>query len=202
MSSMTRKDWYAVLQLPPDAPADQIAQAVEKRSRQAAALANTNPERSQQLREEARAIKADLLSGEAARAAYDASRGAQQDPATATGAAAGPYQAAPYPPAQYPPAQGYGTPAPPQGWNAEAAPARGNRFLRFMQSGYTCPQCSESYLPGAKYCTQCCTPLVANPSYTPTTTPVTNPNACPYCGTVAALTHRFCRNCGASRPTA
>lgn len=79
MAIMAENDWYAVLQLAPEATIEQIAQAVEKRSRQATALANTAPERSQQLREQIRAIKRDLLSGDEARASYDAARRAQTE---------------------------------------------------------------------------------------------------------------------------
>ena len=69
-------DWYAELRLQPDASTNEIAQAVEKRSRQATALANTAPERSQLLREQVRAMKRDLLSGDDARQRYDAARAA------------------------------------------------------------------------------------------------------------------------------
>ncbi len=202
MTRMAESDWYALLKLRPDATTEEIAAVVEKRSRQASAMANTHPERSQQLREQVRAIKRDLLSGPEARAAYDAARmtpppastelaPTQVAPPDQYGAQPGGYAS---PPATYPPEW---VPQP-----SAAPPARGgNRFLRFMQSGYTCTHCGESYLPGAQYCTQCCARLVPNPSYVPVTVPVTNANACPYCGTVAATTHRFCRNCGASRPT-
>ena len=54
-------------------------------------------------------------------------------------------------------------------------------------------------MPGDKFCTQCSAQLGADGSYTPVTAPVENPNACPYCGTLAASTHRFCRSCGAGR---
>src|SRR5438034_8618110 len=67
-------DWYAVLGVRPGAPAEEIAAAVERMSRQASALANTAPHRSQELRETTRAIKRDLLSGPEARQRYDLSR--------------------------------------------------------------------------------------------------------------------------------
>lgn len=197
MVVMANDDWYAALQLPTGATTEEIAQAVEKRSRQAAALANTAPERSQQLREQTRAIKRDLLSGDEARAAYDAGRAAAANSAEAQAqayqAAEGSYQRhqqPAYDPGYY--QQPYG--APPE------RPYGSNRFLRFLQSGYTCARCSEGYVPGSKFCTECCAQLVANVSYVPVTTRVTNPNACPYCGTVAASIHRYCRSCGAGRP--
>ena len=64
-------DWHAYLGLSPQAPEQQIAQAVERLSRQAAALAVTAPERSQRLRDTIRLIKRDLLSGQENRQRYD-----------------------------------------------------------------------------------------------------------------------------------
>ena len=69
-------DWFEYLKLAPDAPAAQVEQSVERLSRQAAALAVTQPERSQQLRDNVRAIKRDLMSGPENRARYDAARAA------------------------------------------------------------------------------------------------------------------------------
>jgi hypothetical protein len=71
-----QSDWLEYLKLAPDAPAEQVEQAVERLSRQAAALAVTQPERSQQLRDNVRAIKRDLMSGPENRARYDAARAA------------------------------------------------------------------------------------------------------------------------------
>lgn len=66
-----REDWHAYLGLSPQAPEEEIAQAVERLSRQAAALAVTAPERSQRLRDTIRLIKRDLLSGRENRQQYD-----------------------------------------------------------------------------------------------------------------------------------
>lgn len=66
-----REDWHAYLGLSPQAPEQEIAQAVERLSRQAAALAVTAPERSQRLRDTIRLIKRDLLSGRENRQQYD-----------------------------------------------------------------------------------------------------------------------------------
>jgi hypothetical protein len=66
-----REDWYVYLGLSPQAPEEEIAQAVERLSRQAAALAVTAPERSQRLRDTIRLIKRDLLSGQENRQRYD-----------------------------------------------------------------------------------------------------------------------------------
>jgi len=194
---MAGNDWYSVLGVVPHATTNEIAQAVEKRSRQAAALANTAPERSQQLREQIREIKSDLLSGDQARAAYDG-RLAAAAPRPMPASEQDGYQqhslASGYPQA------GHLNSREPQG-NADwaAQPRRANRFLKFLQSGWTCPSCGESAMPGDKFCTQCSAQLGSDGSYTPATAPVVNPNACPYCGTVAAVAHRFCRSCGAGR---
>lgn len=211
---MAGQDWYAVLQLGPEATSDEVAQAVEKRSRQAAALANTAPERSQQLREQVRAIKRDLLSGDEARARYDASRSVAVSPPPQEAAPAawpGPDQAAQqgwghqdwgqqYSGQQYSGQQGWGQDgAGQQDWGAQQAAPRRSRFRQFMQSGWTCWHCGESAMPADQYCTQCCAQLTQTVSWAAPTVPVTNPNACPYCGTAATSTHRYCRTCGAAR---
>ena len=83
-----REDWYAYLNIAPDAPTEQIEQAVEQLSEQATALAVTAPERSQRLLGTAESIRRDLLSGPEARARYDAVRedaaGADQTPLSPT----------------------------------------------------------------------------------------------------------------------
>jgi hypothetical protein len=213
---MTGNDWYAVLGLAASASTEEITAAVEKRSRQASAMANTAPERSQQLREQLRALKRDLLSGDDARERYDAARRAAGAGAPGTppalphpdGALA---QQATIPGAEPQPGyhQGYGQPSVEQQHGQSTYPQpvgeqqlqgrRPGRFRAFLQSGWTCPTCAESYTPGDKFCTQCNQQLTADRSYVPVPPP-TNPNACYYCGTIAATTHRFCRNCGAGRP--
>src|SRR5215510_4959172 len=72
-SAVPRPNWYAVLSLSVTASEDEIAAAVELLGRRAAALAVTAPERSRELRELARSIKQDLLSGSQARQRYDSS---------------------------------------------------------------------------------------------------------------------------------
>jgi hypothetical protein len=110
-------DWFEYLKLAPDAPAEQLEQAVERLSRQAAALAVTAPERSQQLRDTVRSIKRDLLSGAENRARYDAARAAVPE-------AFGKPPAAPptVPPAMAPPGAG-APPLPPTApWSAMPQP--------------------------------------------------------------------------------
>jgi hypothetical protein len=107
-----QEDWYAYLGIAPDAPTEQIEQAVERLSGQATALAVTAPERSQGLREAVRAISGELLSGPEARARYDAGREttaapapvplSQLPPPTSSSLAS---NAIPPPPSQSPPAQ-------------------------------------------------------------------------------------------------
>lgn len=92
-------DWYSFLGVGPEATTEQIATAVERLSRQANALALTAPERARQLRDQARAVKQDLLSGPESRQRYDqglATRAASNadaghpDPAPTPGPAPGP----------------------------------------------------------------------------------------------------------------
>ncbi len=90
-----QEDWYAYLNIAPDAPTEQVEQAVERLSRQATALAVTAPERSQRLRDTVRSIKRDLLSGAEARARYDAGREAA---ATAAQPPSPPVAPSPVPP--------------------------------------------------------------------------------------------------------
>ncbi len=85
---MRTLDLYEILGEARDASEGAIRSAVERLTRQANAVANTAPERSQQLREHARAAKQALLSGAAARAAYDRSLVAAAIPPTAPTAAA------------------------------------------------------------------------------------------------------------------
>jgi hypothetical protein len=101
------EDWYGYLNIAPDASIEQIEQAVEQLSGQATALAVTEPERSQRLRDTIQSIERDLLSGPEAKARHDAARGAAALPAQALPAQALPAQALPAqaPPAQAPPAQ-------------------------------------------------------------------------------------------------
>jgi len=101
-SAVSRRDWYAVLSLSADTSEAEIAAAVELLGRRAAALAVTAPDRSRELRDLARSIKQDLLSGPEARQRYDS--GLAQ-PAAGTAAAAIP-ATRPGPDPARPPARG------------------------------------------------------------------------------------------------
>jgi hypothetical protein len=118
--SQGRRDWYTVLGISAQATAAEITTAVERLTRQATALSVTDPDRSRQLREQARDIKRDLLSGELERQRYDQSLGSdlQIKHPPATGFPAG------QPLATAPPASGYPATAPPaSGYPATAPPA-------------------------------------------------------------------------------
>jgi hypothetical protein len=225
-------DWYAVLGVDAGAPEADIAAAAERLSRQASALANAAPDRSQQLRDTVRSIRSDLLSGPAARARYDdrlaATRAGvgQADAAPAAGAVppAGVAPPTPYPPQSAPaPA-----PAPGTSWPGGASPTPGgpvpaagppapggpavpgqpnvvdsvvagiapiaSRFRRFLQSGWTCPNCGAEGGPGDKFCSKCGGPMkVQAPAPPPAPARAA---VCPTCSTPVAPGGRFCAKCG------
>jgi len=62
---------YEIIGVSRDADQETIKAAVERFGRQAGVLANTAPERAQQMREQSRAAKIRLLSGDEARQRYD-----------------------------------------------------------------------------------------------------------------------------------
>jgi hypothetical protein len=205
-----QEDWYAYLRLSPEAPTEQIEQAVERLSRQAAALAVTAPERSQQLRETVRSIKRDLLSGPESRQRYDVGR------AAATQQAAAPAPQA-WPPVQQaaPPAQTFAPPPPPPAAPgvpmAMPAPAPaaapipvspapalagegvGSRLARFLRTGWTCSACGKDALPSDKFCTKCGSPIkLVQPDSAPARTRL----ACANCAAPLAASDAFCAKCG------
>jgi hypothetical protein len=114
-----QEDWYAYLNVPVDAPGELIEPAVEKLSRQAAALAATAPERSQRLRDTVRAIKRDLLSGPEARARYDQAREAAAAPSASESPAYSP--PADPPVSGFPPPSAYAPPSTPAATPAASA---------------------------------------------------------------------------------
>ncbi len=150
-------DWYAALSLPTTATGDQISAAVERMSRQATALSVTAPERSRLLRDQIRAIKQDLLSGDAQRQRYDQQR------------------------AQAQAARGGGRPAAwlAQGVQRQAQAGTGqagmgqagagqaqfgglmSRVAKFLQTGWTCATCGYGALPNDKFCHKCGSPIEA-----------------------------------------
>jgi Double zinc ribbon len=155
-------DWYAVLGLSPSAGGDEITAAVERMSRQATALSVTAPERSRQLRDQIRAIKQDLLAGDAQRQRYDADRARSIAPAAGHAAPTG-YGA----PASYAAPTGYAPPAynraPPASQQVQQVQQQFSglvsRVARFLQTGWTCKSCGYGALPHDKFCQRCGTAI-------------------------------------------
>jgi len=159
-------DWYAALNLAASASTEQIAAAVERMSRQASALSVTAPERSRLLRDQIRAIKQDLLSGDDQRQRYDQQR-AQAEAARAQGRNMG------WSPALQRPAQGAAWQAPARqapAWQAPAGQAPTgqagaqfaglvSRVAKFLQTGWTCATCGYGALPNDKFCHKCGSPI-------------------------------------------
>lgn len=195
----SESDWYSVLGLESLASTEEITTAVERMSRQASALANTAPHRSQQLREVVRAIKRDLLSGAEARQRYDQSL-TQRGP---VGLAPPPPVPSP-PPAvapafapAYPAAAGPG--AAPAGYPVDAAgTGLGARFKRFMQTSWTCPACGEGAMPNDRFCKACGTEIPPPAASTPPA-PAPAPSFCGSCGKRLDLQENFCTRCGTRR---
>jgi len=195
-------DWYAALGLPATATGDQISAAVERMSRQATALSVTAPERSRLLRDQVRAIKQDLLSGDAQRQRYDQQR------------------------AQAQAARGGGRPAAPAAWPAPGGqrPAQAGaglmaRVAKFLQTGWTCATCGYGALPNDRFCAKCGStieaPAIAQQrpgGFAPAKQaqqvqqapqlPASDPGPsgfCGKCGGSIAPGNAFCTQCGAGR---
>lgn len=180
---MTEQDWYSYLRLSPDATTPEIEHAVERLSRQAAALAATAPERSQLLREKIRSIKRDLLSGPESRLRHDAARlrGLAQPSPPVTS----------YPRATAP-ATAPATPA------RSAGSGTGGRLLRFLRTGWTCPSCGTGAVPGDKFCTKCGTPIQAVHPEIPDSAGQ-HQSACQSCANPLGEMDVFCSRCGTRR---
>jgi len=169
------EDWYRLLGIPRLATAEEIAEAVERLSRQSSALANTAPERSQHLRENVRAIRRDLLSGDLARKAYDD--------------ALAPIQPE-MPSEQVEDALQNGMP--PQGMGNVNVPRIldiGGRILEFFTTSGTCPRCGERGSANAKFCARCGFVLRSGGSSAASL-------VCQSCGTVVKPIDHFCGRCG------
>lgn len=199
---MTEQDWYSYLRISPDAETSEIEHAVERLSRQAAALETTAPERSRLLREHIRSIKRDLLSGPENRRRHDAARlrGRAQPgaPAGTTAPLTPPVLSQPSagtPPASQPAATWHAAtmatpPARPAGSGA------GGRLLRFLRTGWTCPSCGNGAVPGDKFCTRCGTPIqVIQPGMADDRGPRLQ-SVCKACANHLAETDVFCSRCG------
>jgi hypothetical protein len=192
-TSETGANWYDLLGVPADASDEQLTAAAEKLSRQAAALATTAPERSQRLRDTVRTIRADLLSGPAARAQYDARLATAPRGVPEVRAPSSPPPPTPFPMASSP----IDTPPVPGPQRLLDSVINGigpasSRFRRFLQSGWTCPSCGNDGGPADKFCGRCGAPM-KNPVHV---TPARS--TCPGCAAVLAPGDRFCSRCGVS----
>ena len=199
-------NWYEVLGLTHDATDEELAEAAERLARQAAAIANTAPDRSQQLRDTVRSIRTDLLAGPAVRAHYDARLAAEPSPGPSE------FVAVPPPPVPgtagpgQPPTPGSGGGLPPAGSTPTPLPMgsagiidsvvngiapTASRFRRFLQAGWTCPACGADGGPGDKFCSKCGASMKANaPS------PPSSRRLCGACSSPLAPSDRFCARCG------
>jgi len=205
-TSAEMRDWYEVLGIDPRAPDDQITAAIERLSRQASALANAAPERSQRLRDTVRLIRRDLQGTPDSRRGYDERLGRTKGQGTS-----GPQPAATMP--QQPGSAAGQTPSAVPGWAAPGSWATGSapvpsiteavkanlgplaaRVKKFMQTAWTCSQCGAEGSPASAFCARCgarmqsATPQVA--SRLPQTT------FCGTCGTVVGPSDVFCSSCG------
>ena len=186
------QDWYAVLGLSPNAELKDIDAAIEQKSRQASAIANTSPDRSQQIRDMIRAIRADLLSGAEKRQEYNERRTRSRQPVTPpppppTIRSVEPMQR----PASAAPA---GSSPAPLAATANAAASEvgrmASRFRQFLQTGWTCPSCHAEGMPEDKFCKKC--------GATMKTETVKSTTQCPKCSAEIGANNKFCSRCGAS----
>ena len=179
-------NWYDMLGVSVDAPEEQLRASTEKLSRQAAALATTAPDRSQQLRDVVRAIRTDLLSGPAARAQYDARLASAPRAESPTLEPAGRF------PSAMTPAQSGSQRLIDSVVNGIGPAA--SRFRRFLQSGWTCPSCGLEGGPADQFCAHCGTPMKVAAQVRPTRPICTN------CAAAFSSNDRFCSHCGAPAP--
>jgi hypothetical protein len=181
--------WYQKLGVDSASPTEVIAKAIERFSRQASVLANTDPDRSQQMRDTVRAMRRDLMSGDEARKAYD--ERLRISVATT-------WQV-PHPiPSVPPPAPYSGRPHPPPEGPIDGAASSVrpvvDRFRRFLQSGWTCPSCAAEGTPSDRFCTKCGSSMAR--------TPPASPAAREFCSNCRGEFHageRFCSRCATAR---
>jgi Double zinc ribbon len=190
MDVMANNNWYAFLRLSPEATDEEIHSAVERLSRQAAALAATAPERSQSLRETIRSIKRDLLSGPENRQRYDALQSQRLAPPSV------PALTRPVPPTSRPEAS-IPVPSEPVPY---AVQGPGSRLARFLRTGWTCPACGKGGVPSDKFCTKCGTPIQPIRPGSAATGGTSRPRVtCATCANPLGPTDAFCAKCGSRR---
>ncbi len=167
------------------------------------ALSVTAPDRSRLLRDQIRAIRQDLLSGDVQRQRYDQARALAAAPQTGDAPAASAWQA---------PLQGRQAQRPGQ----QAAQFAGlvSRVAKFLQTGWTCPSCGHGALPNDRFCHKCGAkieaPAIAQQAAghqagfqasAPGGPQGGEPRApfCGKCGGPIAPGNTFCTQCGAQR---
>jgi hypothetical protein len=190
------ENWYQMLGLQPGTPSDAVASAIERLSRQASVMANTDPERSQRLRETIRDMRHDLMSGEEARKHYDEAITRLNPPHPAGPNPAGPPSHATMASS---PTQPLRESTMPTGEAdhpavidsvASAVLPVVARFRRFLQSGWTCPSCGAEGTPSDRFCTSCGGAMkVAQPERA----------RCVNCQSEFGTDERYCGRCGAPR---
>ena len=177
-------NWYELLQLTPEAPEQTVRAATEQLSRRASALANTAPERAQQLRDQVRAIRRDLLSGDEARADYDRAlaNAAPVSVPSSVSAHSGAVRAGVAP-------SGPARPATPVELGV------GGRIMQFLRSAWTCPSCGASGMPTDVSCGACGAPMRRLDDAGP---PEAEQGAltCGSCRSRLEPNDRFCSSCG------
>jgi hypothetical protein len=204
-------DWYVVLGIDTNAPDSAINAAIERMSRQASALANTAPDRSQEIRETIRAIRRDLSSGLDARQAYDQELAKSETQYTSEPRETTPENVVPseLPGRFAPPSFNAGTQTQQSGPDMRAvsefppsvvdavvanlAPVV-SRFRRFIQSGWSCPTCGSEGRPGDKFCGKCGASMKVEPTGTGTK------STCANCLAELTANVRFCSRCGTPAP--
>jgi hypothetical protein len=188
------KDWYEALGLTSDADLRDIDVAIERKSRQASAIANTAPDRSQQIRDMIRAIRSDLLSGVDKRHEYDE----RLTRARLSAAAPSPLpptrnvEPVPTPTGPTPADESRVPPSPTVNVPSGEVGRLASRFRQFLQSGWTCPSCHAEGMPEDKFCKTCGATMKPETSNSKT--------RCSNCSAEFGVNDKFCSRCGATAP--
>jgi hypothetical protein len=181
-----KKSWYDQLGVSSSASADDVAAAIERLSRQATALANTAPDRSQALRETVRSMRRDLQSGVEARSRYDTQLANQAVMWNFSG------PSVPGPDLTLS-AQ---SPISLETYISATLKPVARRFRKFLQEGWTCPKCGTDGLPNDRFC-QSCGAAMQDPSVQVRDQPL-SPAHCSSCGRALRRGDGFCSACGAT----
>jgi hypothetical protein len=180
------QNWYEVLGIAMGATDTVVDEAIERMSRQASALANTAPDRSQQMRDTLRAIKRDLRSDAEARFRYDEKLSEAKQVADSRER---PAHSAHESTVGFEDSNAPEIPSIVDAVISNIAPMA-TRFRRFLQSGWKCPSCGADGGPGDRFCMKCGAGMKSE-----TINPV-QIRQCAKCTTTLAETDRFCGSCG------